>query len=248
MTFCASSTVMSARTLGDRGVLKGSFSSEVTAIIDAALQLITVDDLDTPAEQRRAEALALICQFVLDHHDKPKTRRNRPHVAVIMREGPDGNPVGETLQGVPVSRSRLQQWLCDGLVGRVMTAGSQILDYGLSTPTVPIGLWQAVALRDRGCRWEVCGRPIGWCEAHHVNPFPGGPTSLDNLALFCSTHHHKLHDGSGWTAVLHPDGQLDITSPTGVTTSTFPPGHRRTLWPPGDDEDEDGSGPDPPTE
>jgi hypothetical protein len=237
-----------SRSLGDRGVLKGSFSPEVTAIIDAALQLITVDDPDVPAEQRRAEALALICQFVLDHHDKPKTRRNRPHVAVIMREGPDGNPVGETLQGVPVSRSRLQQWLCDGLVGRVMTAGSQILDYGLSTPTVPIGLWQAVALRDRGCRWEVCGRPIGWCEAHHVNPFPGGPTSLDNLALFCSTHHHKLHDGSGWTAVLHPDGQLDITSPTGVTTSTFPPGHRRTLWPPGDDEDEDGSGPDPPTE
>jgi hypothetical protein len=164
-----------SRTLGDRGVLKGSFSPEVTAIIDAALQLITVDDPDVPAEQRRAEALALICQFVLDHHDKPKTRRNRPHVAVVMREGPDGNPVGETLQGVPVSRSRLQQWLCDGLVGRVMTAGSRILDYGLSTPTVPIGLWQAVALRDQGCRWEVCGRPTGWCEAHHVQPVPRRP-------------------------------------------------------------------------
>jgi hypothetical protein len=74
---------------------------------------------------------------VLDHHDKPKTRRNRPHVAVIMREGPDGNPVAETWEGVPVSRSRLQQWLCDGLIGRVMTAGSHILDYGLSTPPSP---------------------------------------------------------------------------------------------------------------
>jgi hypothetical protein len=116
-----------SRTLADRGIFKGSFSPEVTAIIDAALQLITVDDPDTPAEQRRAEALAMICQYVLDHHDKPRTRRNRPHVAVIMREGPDGNPVGETLQGVPVSRGRLQQWLCDGLVGRVMTAGSHIL-------------------------------------------------------------------------------------------------------------------------
>jgi hypothetical protein len=237
-----------SRTLGDRGVLKGSFSPEVTAIIEAALKLVAVDDPDTPAEQRRAEALALICQFVLDHHDKPKTRRNRPHVAVIMREGPDGNPVGETWEGVPVSRGRLQQWLCDGLVGRVMTAGSQILDYGLSTPTVPIGLWQAVALRDQGCRWD-CDRPTGWCEAHHVNPFPGGPTSLDNLALLCSTHHHKLHDGSGWTAKLHPDGQLDITSPTGITTSTYPPGNTRTLWPPGDNTDEDGDGgPDPPPE
>jgi hypothetical protein len=127
-----------SRTLGDRGILKGSFSPEVTAIIEAALKLIAVDDPDTPAEQRRAEALAMICQYVLDHHDKPKTRRNRPHIAVIMREGPDGNPVAETLEGVPVTRSRLQQWLCDGLVGRVMTAGSRILDYGLSTPTVPI--------------------------------------------------------------------------------------------------------------
>jgi hypothetical protein len=57
-----------------------------------------------------------------------------------------------------VSRSRLQQWLCDGLIGRVMTAGSHIVDYGLSTPVVPIGPWQAVALRDRGCRWD-CDRP-----------------------------------------------------------------------------------------
>jgi hypothetical protein len=236
-----------SRTLGDRGILKGSFSPEVTAIIEAALKLIAVDDPDTPAEQRRAEALAMICQYVLDHHDKPKTRRNRPHIAVIMREGPDGNPVAETLEGVPVTRSRLQQWLCDGLVGRVMTAGSRILDYGLSTPTVPIGLWQAVALRDQGCRWD-CDRPTGWCEAHHVNPVPGGPTSLENLALFCSTHHHNLHDGSGWTAVLHPDGQLDITSPTGIVTTTYPPGHTRTLWPPGD-KSEDGDepdGPDPP--
>jgi hypothetical protein len=90
-----------SRTLGDRGILKGSFSPEVTAIIEAALKLIAVDDPDTPAEQRRAEALAMICQYVLDHHDKPKTRRNRPHIAVIMREGPDGNPVAETLEGVP---------------------------------------------------------------------------------------------------------------------------------------------------
>jgi hypothetical protein len=123
-----------------------------------AVGTVTVDDPDVPAEQRLAEALAMICQYVLDHHDKPKTRRNRPHVAVIMREGPDGQPVAETLQGVPVSRGRLQQWLCDGLVGRVMTAGSHIVDYGLSTPVVPIGLWQAVALRDRGCRWD-CDRP-----------------------------------------------------------------------------------------
>jgi hypothetical protein len=247
-----------SRTLGDRGVLKGSFSPELTAIIDAALKLITVDNPDVPAEQRRAEALAMICQYVLDHHDKPKTRRNRPHIAVIMREGPDSQPVAETLQGVPVTRSRLQQWLCDGLVGRVMTAGSRILDYGLSTPTVPVGLWQAVALRDQGCRWD-CDRPTGWCEAHHINPFPAGPTALDNLALFCSTHHHKLHDRSGWTAKLHPDGQLDITSPTGTVTTTYPPGHTHTPWPPGDpDNNDDGdgdgdgddtdSGPDPPPE
>jgi hypothetical protein len=136
----------------------------------------------------------MICQFMLDHHTKAKTRRNRPHIAVIMRDGPDGQPVAETFEGVPVSRSRLQQWLCDGLIGRVMTAGSQILDYGLATPTVPVALWQAVALRDQGCRFPCCGRPPGWCEAHHVEPFPTGPTSIENLALFCSHHHHKLHD------------------------------------------------------
>ena len=78
--------------------------------------------------------------------------------------------------------------------------------------------------------------PVAFTEAHHIVPFSqGGETNPANLALFCSRHHHMLHDNSGWTAKLHPDGQIDFTKPDGTTVTTHPPDHPRTLWPPGTD-------------
>lgn len=50
----------------------------------------------------------------------------------------------------------------------------------------------------------------------------GGPTRLDNLALVCSRHHHRLHQ-SGWAATLAEDGTLEVTDPTGHVRTTVPP-------------------------
>jgi hypothetical protein len=68
-----------------------------------------------------------------------------------------------------------------------------------------------------------------------VKPFSnGGKTAIENLALFCSHHHHLLHGNDGWTAALEPNGTLHVTAPDGTITTTVPPLLRDTLWPPGE--------------
>jgi hypothetical protein len=188
-----------------------------------------------PLSERNAVALKDIAEFFLNHHDKKGARRNRPHVTVVVRGDDDEEPVGETLGGVPLSRAGLRTIFCDCTVSRLVTSRGEILDYGVPTPTIPIHLWQAVAVRDRGCRFPGCNRPVSWCECHHVHwRDHGGPTAVDNLALFCSHHHHVLHS-PGWSAKLLADGQLEVTAPDGRVLTSYPPDQRRTLWPPGND-------------
>ena len=38
----------------------------------------------------------------------------------------------------------------------------------------------------------------------------GGETSVQNLALACSRHHHELHTGA-WTITMGPDGHHHVT-------------------------------------
>src|SRR5690606_39477870 len=62
----------------------------------------------------------------------------------------------------------------------------------------------------------------------------GGPTSLDNLAHLCKTHHALKHpsipDPHRWTVRQLPDWTLQWTSPTGRTHTDHPP-HRVMFIP-----------------
>ena len=101
---------------------------------------------------------------------------------------------------------------------------SAILDYGRSARTAPVDLFNALVLRDGGCREPGCDRPPAWCDAHHLVMWDDdGETKVDNLALRCSRHHHQMHRRRklGWTERLEPDGRLVITAPDHrVYTST----------------------------
>jgi hypothetical protein len=71
----------------------------------------------------------------------------------------------------------------------------------------------ALLVRDGGCVFPGCDRPLAWCEAHHlVHWLHGGPTDLENLALLCRAHHRAVHEG-GWRLHRDPDGRLAATPP-----------------------------------
>jgi hypothetical protein len=61
-------------------------------------------------------------------------------------------------------------------------APSQPLDVGRATRVVQPGQRAALAVRDGGCGFPGCHRPLAWCEAHHLwHWLDGGPTDLANL-------------------------------------------------------------------
>jgi hypothetical protein len=218
-----------SRTLDGRGDLRGSLDADTTVVVEVALRAAMTADLSRSSAERRADALGEICHQYLDTHGRahnPRHRRHRPHVNVVVPyESLAGTPEGCYVEGPPVTPARLGALLCDADVHRVVVEGrSAILDYGRGTRTIPVDLFNALVLRDQGCRWPGCDRPVAWCDGHHLQPWhQGGATCLDNLVLCCRRHHHRLHE-SGWQAKLRVDGTLEVTRPDGSTHTSHPPG------------------------
>ncbi|HEX5017884.1 MAG TPA: HNH endonuclease signature motif containing protein, partial [Actinomycetes bacterium] len=86
-------------------------------------------------------------------------------------------------------------------------------------------LERAVRARDLTCRFPGCRRPaVGkgtGTDLDHTIPWPEGPTKASNLAALCRRHHRLKHT-PGWNVVLHPDGTMTWTTPTGRTYTSEP--------------------------
>jgi hypothetical protein len=84
-------------------------------------------------------------------------------------------------------------------------APTQPLEVGRATRVVSAAQRTALAVRDGGCRYPGCDRPLAWCEAHHLRHWlHGGPTDLGNLVLLCRTHHRAVHEGGQHLHRLQP--------------------------------------------
>ena len=71
----------------------------------------------------------------------------------------------------------------------------------------------SLVARDKGC--VLCGSQWQTCESHHLMPSkpPGkGDTDINNLALVCSSCHHRLHD-SQLTLYQNPESGQWLTRP-----------------------------------
>ncbi|QHF25427.1 DUF222 domain-containing protein [Rathayibacter sp. VKM Ac-2804] len=79
-------------------------------------------------------------------------------------------------------------------------------------------------LRDQTCRFAGCTRPAATSEVDHTIEWSnGGETSLDNLVMLCTAHHHVRH-GEQWSYVKDDsDGTITWTTPTGRRVGNRPP-------------------------
>ncbi|HEX2849116.1 MAG TPA: DUF222 domain-containing protein [Acidimicrobiales bacterium] len=218
-------------TIDGRWVTNGAFDPDGGAVIAHALAVAESDDLDTPPPARRGDALVDICRFFLDHHLEDLAPRRRPHISLVVdadRLHDGGGALTDFDLGLDAAT--VSRYLCDCLISRtvakrVAKSASRVLDLGRATHIVSPALRDALAVRDRHCRFPGCDRPAAWCEAHHVVWWSkGGRTALPNLVLLCVRHHHLLHARRGYEAELLVDGTLRITTPTGAVRTTRPPG------------------------
>jgi hypothetical protein len=84
-------------------------------------------------------------------------------------------------------------------------APTQPLEVGRATRVVSAAQRTALAVRDGGCRYPDCDRPVAWCDAHHLRHWlHGGPTDLANLELLCRSHHRAVHEGGHHPHRLQP--------------------------------------------
>ncbi|TME55067.1 MAG: HNH nuclease, partial [Chloroflexi bacterium] len=133
--------------------------------------------------------------------------------------GTRGAPASELEGGGTVPAETVQRYACDSAISRITGRGE--LDHELShaTRTIPASTRRALETRDRHCVFTGCGRPLSWCDGHHLVWWTkGGSTTLPNLALLCRPHHRMVHE-EGWSIERRKDGQWAATPPRKIPVS-----------------------------
>ncbi|KAA0113643.1 HNH endonuclease signature motif containing protein [Mycolicibacterium sp. P9-22] len=155
-----------------------------------------------PVGKRRADALGQLVRTYLSHSRRPMSGGVLPHVTLIRPPG-----LVDTLGFTgPISAVTADLITCDSTLGTVIVDGNGApLDVGRSERLFTPAIRKGLAVRDGGCAHPGCGRPVSWCDAHHIIPWGSdGTTSIDNGVLLCRHHHTAIHHG-GWQVYLGPD-------------------------------------------
>jgi hypothetical protein len=183
---------------------------------------------------RRADALVEMANRAMTVDPAAGGRRPEPTVVVLI----DHQTLTAQLaaagicqlgDGTPLAPATARRLACSaGILPVVLDGKSRPLDLGTTQRYASAAQRLALMVRDRGCVFPGCDRPPPLCDAHHLTPFPAGPTDLDELASLCHDHHHLVHEG-GWTLQPLADGTWRARSPTGI--ERVRPPQQRQRWP-----------------
>lgn len=183
-------------------------------------------------DRRLADALVELCGHLLDQGVLPRRGGQRPHVQVTTTletlRGLSGAPAAELEFALPITAATAQRLACDASVVRVLLdARSAVIDVGRARRTPPPSTARALRVRDGGCVWPGCDRPVAWTTAHHVKHWTAdhGRTDLGNLVLLCYRHHWRVHEG-GWQLIGTGEGVLTVPPLADYAASADVPGAR----------------------
>ena len=187
-------------------------AEELMAALDPLTRPVPLPDGSPdprPPGRRRADAFGQILRTYLSHSDRPMSGGGLPHVTVIRppQTRADTEECVDHLGFTgPVSAATADLIACDSTLSTVIVDRTGVpLDVGRSERLFPPHIRKALGIRDGGCAFPGCGRPVSWCDAHHIQPWSeGGTTCLDNGALFCRMHHTLIHHGD-WQVYLGRD-------------------------------------------
>jgi hypothetical protein len=104
-----------------------------------------------------------------------------------------------------------------------MAGWAEVIDLGTAAYKPSAAQRRGLIARDGGCIVPGCKRKPRWCEAHHVNPFPNGPTNMSNLVLLCCRHHKQVHHGIIKLVRDDPKGRWTVVRPDGSPLFERPP-------------------------
>src|ERR1700693_2754917 len=186
------------------GLLDPVTAAAVKTMIDPLSKRRGPEDERTAA-QRRHDALGEAANHAMDQGTLPRRNGVRPHINLTTTiEGVKnevGAPPADLELSLPISTRTLERISCDSTMSRVLLADSTVIDVGRATRVVSAPTMRALRVRDKGCRFTGCDRPVDWTNPHHIIHWGrGGPNNLENMALLCFYHHRLLHEG-GWQGI-----------------------------------------------
>jgi hypothetical protein len=212
--------LMVSSTLDSVFILDGRLGAEGGAMLQTVLNALSkpLPDDQRSAAQRRADALIELCRRQVDSGSLPEVLGQRPHLNVKVTAaelaGVPGAGPGELAWGGLIPAETVRRIACDAALSVIVVdENNQPLDAGRTTRTVPAALTRALALRDGGCRFPGCDRPVDWTDRHHLQHWTkDGPTNLKNLVHLCRVHHRMVHEGC-WQLICSDDGTYRAIPP-----------------------------------
>jgi hypothetical protein len=169
-----------------------------SAVLDAAVaaERSKSDDGRT-FDQLRADAF----MAVVTATPVPGSRRPAELLVLIdldtLRNGLRPGGVCETFDGQPLPPATVRRLACDaGIIPIVLDGDSVVVDVGRARRLATADQRRALRAVHRTCAAPDCPVRFGDCDIHHLEEWrDGGSTSLENLILLCSKHHHLIHEG-----------------------------------------------------
>ena len=225
-------------------VLSPDEADLVLRALDRAREVTHEQAEDVPAESRsravddvsaetstdatqpsRADAMVALAESYLAGNTGTGNGGERFQVLVHLDQdplSPDGVLAGTLDDGTRVSAETLRRVACDcGLLAQGGHGEPSAMSVGRPTRSIPPALRRALRLRDHGCAFPGCTHDR-FLHAHHIHHWlHGGPTTINNLSLLCTHHHHMVHEG-GWSLTRKPDGELCFKEPNGHELPAVP--------------------------
>jgi len=130
--------------------------------------------------------------------------------------------------GGPINAAEARRIACDAnIIPAVLGSDSEVLDVGRANRLFTPAIRKALALRDNGCAFPGCDRPVAWCDAHHVvHWIHHGESAYTNGCLLCRYHHSLIHKGE-WKIIFAADGIPGFIPPPWIDKNQKP--RRNTI-------------------
>ncbi len=204
-------------------VVRGELDTEGGAVLKSAIDALSAPsgpDDDRSGSQRRADALVELASRQLKGGNLPAVHGQRPHLTLTASletlQRQEGAPPAELGNAGPIHPETARRIACDSVrTEATLSQQGNALSVGRATRTIPAPIRTALGLRDKGCRFPGCDRPLEWTDGHHIRHWAdGGETSLQNLVLLCRRHHNMVHE-RGWGLQMDPEGAVTVAEPRG---------------------------------
>jgi hypothetical protein len=182
-----------------------------------------------PSLPSRADAVVALAETYLAEHAVTGNGGERFQVAIHVDQDPlaPAGVLAATLDdGTRIPAETRRRVACDAgilaISGNPPTGDRQAnLSIGRRSRSIPPAIRRALLLRDQGCRFPGCTH-TRFLHGHHIQHWlQGGETSVDNVLLLCTRHHHLVHE-DGWTIERGEDGSWQFVAPSGEVLPAEP--------------------------